>query len=194
LILDKRISNRLRGSVSAFSYKVKDLMEVFINPTELSRIYRNAYSSEVRGLELTLSKIWQNSLETHFNYTLQEAKYGDTGEQLNNYPQNMFKMRASLPLDETWRLNAQLIYIDSMYIPHYANALHSEAEHTDVPSYTTVDLGLTSTPWKGLEWGFYAYNLFEQDIYHSYLSYPASGIESLKLGGRAFRIKLSYHF
>jgi iron complex outermembrane receptor protein len=193
LVLDHRFSDSMRGSASVFSYKVEDLLEPLTDPVDFAQFYHNVGSAEVQGAELALTKIWQNGLETHVNYTWQKAEDSNTGDWLSNSPKHMLKARASLPVGDKWRANASASYISSMYSPHTEYALHSEAEHTNIASHTTVDLGLTGMPWKNLELGFHVYNLFDKEIENPYFA-PFAGMERLKGGGRAFRVKLSYQF
>jgi len=194
LVLDHQFDSYLRGAASVFYYAVEDMIEASIDPVDhVAYIYGNLGSAKAHGLEITIDKYWQNGLETHLNYTWQHAANGDSGEQLTNSPKYMLKARASLPLNEQWRVNAEMSYLGSMKVPDVALTSHDERAYADVPAYTVTDLSLTGTPLKNLELGLHVYNLFNREVYYPvYDEY--SSMEKIQGDGRTLRLKLSYRF
>ncbi len=101
LILEKYYDNRLRLMASGFYYKIRDLINLTIDPADNLTVFENLNTVEARGLEFEIERKWSGNTKVRASLTLQHVKDLDTGAALSNSPNVLAKLNGSTPLFDT---------------------------------------------------------------------------------------------
>ncbi|MEJ2373548.1 MAG: TonB-dependent receptor, partial [Sulfurimonas sp.] len=90
------------------------------------------------GVELELTKQWENKMRLKSSYTFQDAKEVDTDLPLINSPKHLAKLNFSVPIvDEKLRMGLEVHYIGK-------RPLYSDERKEYAPGHTLGNLTLTS--------------------------------------------------
>ncbi len=184
LVYEQYIGNNLRGTASAFYYKVKDLVTLTTDPADNLSVYKNADKVEAKGVEFELESKWESGLKGRISYTFQETKDINTGELLTNSPRHLAKLNIIVPLIKE-KLFAGM---EEQYTSR-RKALTDD--FTDDFFITNLTL-LSQNLMKNLEVSASVYNLF--DRHYGDIGSEEHVQDIIMQDGRSFRMKLTYKF
>jgi iron complex outermembrane receptor protein len=171
-------------SVSAFYYRINNLISLITDPADSKLVYRNVDRVEAKGVDLALQLKSENGLIGRFSYTWQDATDADSGAWLVNSPRHLAKANVSIPV---YRSNI-FISPEIQYIGRRLTLAGNKTKDAATANLTILGRDLI----KGLEASASIYNLFDTSY-----SDPGSGEhrqDSIKQDGINFRFKLSYRF
>lgn len=155
LVLEQGIGRHLNAVVNIFYYKIDDLITLTTDPADGLLVFDNIDQVETHGAGLELEGKWPGGWSGRVSYTYQNAEDQDTGDQLTNSPENMFKANLIAPAFSQ-RLFAGIEY---QYIDDRKTLGVDDAD-----SYSLVNLTLTAPDvWGGLSIAGSVYNLFDED-------------------------------
>jgi len=186
LVYEQEIGKNLRSSVSGFINEMDDLI-VLENGA-----FTN-FNAQTKGIELALEGFWNNGIRTRLSYSLQETENHSSGNNVPDSPTHLVKFNLSVPIIRE-KVFAGLEY------------QHTSSRHTLLTTTTGATLpGANASGFgvfnftlfsqnlvKDLEFSVSLYNLLDRKY-----SDPASRFHQQDLieqDGRAFRLKLTYHF
>jgi outer membrane receptor protein involved in Fe transport len=161
LNVEQRLTPWLQGTVSAYHYAMKNLIDQFAD-AEGNVLYRNHGTTTANGIEVQLDTRLPGGLRATVSYALQAAKDEDSavgadvlGEEngpLSNSPRNVFKAMVSADVFSAVMVGARF-RCESPRVTVYG---------TESPSYCLTDLNLTSKPLSGFSLSLAIRNLFDR--------------------------------
>lgn len=174
----------LRGSISAYYYRVDDLVSQATDPADERIYFVNSETLEAGGIEAELIGRWESGLEGRTSYSLQEAQAAETGDELTNSPRHMFKLYASVPV-----IRGRL----SLGLEQRCLSRRITLSGGQVDGYCVTNLNLLAPRlYRGLEASLGVYNAFDADYF------DPGGAEHVQDGlvqyGRTLRFQLRYAF
>jgi iron complex outermembrane receptor protein len=163
LNVEQRLTPWLQGTVSAYHYTMKDLIDPLPEVDAEGNVrYQNHGTTSANGLEVQLDTRLPNGLRATVSYALQVAKdadeaigadlFGGENGPLSNSPRNVFKAMASADLFGAVIAGARF-RCESPRLTVYG---------TETPSYCLTDLNLTSKPLSGFSLSLAIRNLFDR--------------------------------
>jgi outer membrane receptor for ferrienterochelin and colicins len=184
MIVEYRVTSWLRGELSLYNYKVKDLVEFNLDPEDNIPFYDNLGQAKARGLEFQLQKHWENKAEMRLGYAWQDVRDDYDNTRLSGSPPYLLKWRGSYPLYKQWRVAGEIRHVAS------SRSHHDIAVH--LPAYTVAHLTLSGELEKNWQVGLGIYNLFDKKY-----AYPISSdfpIDRYPGEARMLYLKLGYVF
>lgn len=161
LNVEQRLTPWLQGTVSAYHYTMKDLIDPFLDSGG-NVLYRNHGTASANGMEVQLDTRLPSGLRATVSYALQVAKdednaagadvFGEENGRLSNSPKNVFKAMVSGELFGAVIAGARF-RCESPRLTVYG---------TETPSYCLTDLNLTSKPLSGFSLSLAFRNLFDR--------------------------------
>lgn len=184
LILERKLGDHMRLSLSGFYYKIDDLVAVVKDPADDLLIFKNMNSVSARGVEAELSGKWPNGWEARLSYSYTKAENSQGEGELVNSPRHLAKAHVVAPLfrDKVFA-GTELQYVSSR-----KTLFGNEVDEYLVANVTIFSRKIV----KGLELSASAYNLFDKRF-----ADPAGEEhlqERIEQDGRLFRIKATYRF
>lgn len=191
IVCEHYFAERLRGVASGFYYEIEDLINLTLDPNDISEetgeplvFFDNLDEIEAWGGELELEGHWKGGLEGRISYTFQDVENTDTGRRLSNSPKHLAKLNLIVPL---WRDKVSL-GLEEQYTSSRKTIYRDE-----IGGYAVTNLTLFSHHLvKGLEASASVYNLFDKKY-----ADPVSGAfrqKTIEQDGQLFRFKLTYLF
>lgn len=184
LVLEQALRKDLRLTVSAFSFKLDDLITLTTDPDDGLLVYENISSVESKGVEVELERRWQTGLRTRISYSYQDTRDRNTDLRLTNSPEHLAKLNLMVPLaDEKLLAGLELQYVSDRTTPF----------DTTADGYIVTNLTLLAGRFSnGWEVSAGIYNLFDE-------RYGDPGSEEhaqdvIEQNGRSFRVKVVYQF
>ena len=110
LVWEQRVSAAIAASVSLYEFRMSDLIEETVDPTDGQSLYANRTRVAARGLEAGLDARLPAGLRTYAKWTYQHSKDRDTGAELSNHPHHVLRAGLVAPLPYGFKLAAQLAY------------------------------------------------------------------------------------
>ena len=140
------------------------------------------------GVELELTKQWENKMRLKSSYTFQDAKEVDTDLPLINSPKHLAKLNLSVPLaDEKLRMGLEVQYVGK-------RALDTLNRKEYAPSHTLTNLTFTSHHFiPNTNISFAIKNLMDKK-YGDVVEYQYNGDSTYPQDGRTFWFELEYKF
>jgi outer membrane receptor for ferrienterochelin and colicins len=184
LAWEQGIGSHLRGSVSAYYYRMKDLITQVEDPKDGLFVYRNLGKIQAGGIELELSGRWASGLEGRISYSYQKTKDMETHTPLPNSPEHLGKLNVIVPLIR----EKLFLGLEEQYTGKRKTLAGREAAGFLVTNLTLFSQRLL----KGLELSGSVYNLFNKRY-----GDPVSAEfrqDILPQDGRTFRLKATYRF
>ena len=161
LNVEQKLTPWLQGTVSAYHYAMKDLIDSFLD-SEGNVVYRNHGSTSANGVEVQLDTRLPSGLRATVSYALQTAKdvdetagadlFGGENGQLSNSPRNVFKAMVGADLFGAVTAGARF-RCESPRLTVFG---------TETTSYCLTDLNLTSKPLSGFSLSLALRNLFDR--------------------------------
>ncbi len=184
LIYEQKINNNLKGYISLYHYRVKNLIVLETDPDGGLLVYRNSGAARADGIELELDYRTDRGVFGKIFYTYQDATDDQTGERLSNSPVHVGVISLSYPLvKKRVFLSTELIYTGRR-----KTLFGNWTGESTLVNMTLYGKRLI----KNLDLSFSIYNLLNQRYSH-----PASSEhlqDSIEQDGRSFRLKLTYNF
>ncbi len=97
LVLERTLSDNLRGVVDVYSNNIEQLINLLTNP-DGTVVFQNVDQVRARGFELEIEGRWANGLEGRASYTLQRTTNSLTGQTISNSPVDMAKIDLRAPI------------------------------------------------------------------------------------------------
>lgn len=168
-------------SLSAFHYRMTDLITETLRPDGLLMFDNTAYAS-ADGVELSGERLFAGGTRVRGSYTYQYAQDGQ-GRWLVNSPRHMAKLNA------TWALPG-----DALRLGTEGQCVGRRlTEHAATGGYCTVNLTLLPARRSGtMDWSVSVYNAAGQR--HADPAGPAFVQEAIAREGRAVLVKIGYAF
>lgn len=191
IVLEQFVQNHLRLLVSAFQYRVTDLIDEVPDQSSGLLQYRNVGRVRSRGAQLEAEQVWSNGARLRASYSYQLAQdlnaldLGEEGIPLNS-PRHLGKLNFTSPIG----LDALRAGLEVQAMSRRETINDEVAGHT-VVNLTLLDPSVT----RSLAASFSLYNLFDTKY-----SDPASaalsnaGLDSIPQPRRSFLLKLTYAF
>jgi len=183
LILEKYLTQQIRGELNFFYTDIKDLISLTSTPDDLLQ-NRNVGGAESIGTEVQLEANYANGFQGRISYSLQETKNKRTHKRLTNSPTHMIKLNLIAPL---WTDK-----IFAGFETQYMSSRKTPAGNK-VSDHVISNLTIFNRNWiKGLELSAGLYNLFNERFFDpGSEEHIQSGIQQ---NGRTFRIQASIDF
>jgi iron complex outermembrane receptor protein len=182
LVWEERLTEWLRGEVSAYHYTVWDLIDTIENEDEETFTFANRSSVSAPGVEAELDARLPSGASLYANYAYQFARLEEDDAELTNSPLHLLKAGASVPLYGSIRAMAEGRYESSRLTV-------AEVRTDDA---LLIRAGLSVRPLRRLEASLIVDNLLDADY-----STPG-GVEHLQPAipqpGRTVRVGLGMRF
>ena len=183
LAVEQGLTEKLFGTLSLYSFRIKGLIELGLDPADGFYHYENLGTARSRGLELGLNARLKSGLLAHANYSYQDTKDAILGNRLTNSPQHLVKAGVSFRVFGFGYLSLQILH-ESERLTLY---------DTRTKPFFLANLNLTTSRlFNHLRVSFLINNLFDTQF-----AYPG-GYEHLQdaisQDGRNFIVKLKYLF
>ena len=191
VVLEQYLGKRFRSSLSAYYYRIKDLIAQTTDPSDDLIVFSNLETVESRGIEWQLEGKWENGLEGKISYSYTHAKNKDTGKTLTNSPRHIGQMNLVIPLLK----NRLFGGIEMQYMSKRKTLKETYTRSVFVTNVTLLRQNLI----KGLELSATVYNLFNRKYgdpgaeEHLELI-NGNEMEEIEQDGRSYRVKLTYTF
>jgi iron complex outermembrane receptor protein len=180
------VSRKLNINLSAFNYKVKDIINI------VATRHRNQGDMSGTGGEIEARYKFDSSLSFLGNYSYVKTEDSRTNAEFGYYPTHMAYLREEWQFRQDWNLDTQ--------VHHVGSRPRTKADTRDkVKSYTTVDMTVRgrkiATDW---ELAVSARNLFDADVREPSRANFDTGVAAipndLPMEGRNFFMEISRHF
>jgi len=183
LAVEHKLTEELFGTLSLYSFRMKGLVDLGLDPTDNFYQYENTGTARSRGLELGLNARLKSGLLAYASYSYQDTKDAVLGHRLTNSPQHLVKAGVSFPIFRSVYLGLQILH-ESERLTLY---------DTRTEPFFLANLNLTTSRlFDHLKVSFLINNLFDTRY-----AYPG-GYEHLQAAilqdGRNFIIRLEYLF
>ncbi len=183
LVYEQVIGNNLRGTASAFYYKIDDLITLTTDPSDNLLVFENIDNVETKGVEFELEGKWEG-LKGRISYTFQETKDKKTGEILTNSPRHLARLNLIAPIIK----EKLFVGMEEQYTSKKKTLAGDFTDDYFITNLTLFSQNLL----KNLEASATVYNLFDK-------KYGDPGSEEhlqdiIEQDGRSFRFKLTYKF
>ncbi len=184
LVYEQVIGNNLRGTASAFYYKIDDLITFTTDPSDNLLVFENIDNVEAKGVEFELEGKWESGLKGRISYTFQETKDKKTGEILTNSPRHLARLNLIAPIIK----EKLFVGMEEQYTSKKKTLAGDFTDDYFITNLTLFSQNLL----KNLEASATVYNLFDK-------KYGDPGSEEhlqdiIEQDGRSFRFKLTYKF
>ena len=181
-VWERRLSSTLFGSLSAYRYKMRDLIEQRADPETGLLQFRNVGSATSRGVELELSARYRSGLTGTASFSWQHAT-DDDGRRLSNSPARLAKLGVSRALGRGLRASASLLWDSGR------RTLDGQATDAFLRGNAILRWQLGARPW--------ALELQIRNFTDAGYSYPG-GLEhrqpALEQDGRSWTLRAEYRF
>ena len=182
LVLEQRLAGGLFGTISAYDYRMNDLINETVDPVDSLGLFSNVASVDARGLELGLTARFSSG-GGYASYGLQRAEGSEFDGDLSNSPRHLFRAGAFYTI-----------------LPQITAATDVRYDHervtvldTTVESYFLANLTLTAHRLLGR----YRMSVGIRNIFDAYYETPG-GFEhyqgSIPQDGREFRVTVGAAF
>ena len=186
LVYEQYLGDHLRSSLSAFTYRINDLIRSVTDPADGIIQYNNLDKAEAKGVEAELEGNWESGVKGRISYTLQQAKDLLTGEILTNSPEHMVKLNVIAPLMKEQIFGGTEV----QYMGRRKTAAGNYADDFVVVNITLFGRELA----KELDASVSVYNVFDKKYVDPVAGPPDHAQDVIEQDGRTYRVKLTYRF
>lgn len=183
-IWEQYFGNVYNSSISAFYYRINNLIALTTDPSDNLMVNRNIEQVEAKGIDFALQAKLETGLMGRISYTWQEATNANSGAWLINSPHHLAKANVSIPVYKT----NIFISPELQYTGARLTLAGNRTRDVAIANLTIMSHDLI----KGLEASASIYNLFNTTY-----GDPASSEHKqdiINQDGVSFRLKLSYRF
>jgi outer membrane receptor protein involved in Fe transport len=181
---EQYFNDHLRAVASGYYYRIKDLINLTLDPTDNLLVFRNIDEVEARGLELELEGRLADGWEGRISYALQNTDNRQSDETLSNSPRQQLKLNLVAPL---WR-DQVFLAMEEQVTDHRRTVSGAETGGFAVTNLTLTGKQLLP----GLEVALSVYNLLDKRY-----ADPVSAAhlqDRIVQDGRVYRGRLTYSF
>ncbi|MGB8658407.1 MAG: TonB-dependent receptor [Candidatus Zixiibacteriota bacterium] len=107
---EQRISSEIYGTMSLYDYRMTNLIDQTIDPSDSMFQFQNLKRVKAYGLGLELNAHLKTGFCGYAIYNYQNAEDAETKEELTNSPRHIFKVGLSSPLMKHFYASAQWLY------------------------------------------------------------------------------------
>jgi len=183
LAWEQRLSDGLFGTLSLYSFRMNDLIDLGIDPADDFYWYENAGTAKSRGLELGLNARLPNEVLGYASYSYQDSMDAVGDSRLTNSPVHLVKAGVSFPVFRSVYVGLQILH-ESERLTVYG---------TTAKPFFLANLNLASKPFfKHLRASLLINNLF--DIQYAYPGGYEHLQDAIIQDGRNFIFRLEYLF
>ncbi|MCK4532533.1 TonB-dependent receptor [bacterium] len=192
--LGYKFTKDMEGEINTFYHKTTDLIVgryVVIPPTGFPPIpvieydNENKDEAEIKGMEVGIkSKLFVDNLNGFVNYSYQEAKDGETDEDLDYAPKQKFNVGLNFKMGNSFTANTTFHYVGKRNYPLDSSTMPPTPEG-ELDAYTVTDAKLMASVLKNLELSLSVYNIFDEE-YEETKFYPMPGTSWLAEVGYKF--------
>jgi len=183
-VLERVLTPHWKGTVSAFYYKMDDLIAKYTDPSDGLQVFRNVDQVDAPGVELALNGRWESGVSTRASYSYVDAEDGATDEDLVNSPRHLARLNLIVPVLE----KALFAGLEVQY-----NGRSRTLDEDETDAFVLTNLTFTyRSPSKRLEITAGVYNLFDRE--YSYPAFDEHVQDQIEQDGRTFRVGLMYRF
>jgi outer membrane receptor for ferrienterochelin and colicins len=184
LVVEQQLGDNLRGTVSGYYYKIKDLISLVEDPADGLTVYNNTSEVEAKGIEVELEAYLKNGIQGRISYAYQETEDSESGQGLTNSPMHLAKLNLIIPLIQ----KKVFLGIEEQYTSKRKTLAGNKEDDFFITNVTLFSQNLL----KGLKASASVYNLFDE-------KYSDPGSEehvqdTIRQDGLSFRVKLTYTF
>jgi iron complex outermembrane receptor protein len=184
LSLQQYLGFNVWGSAHVYYQRIKDLIQVQLDPSDGLLIYGNTKGAEQKGLELELEGRWQNGVRGRVSYALQETEDLESHKRVVNSPTHLIKINGVVPL-----IGEQLY----LGVEEQFTSRRKTLAGNDAREFFITNVTLFNENWvKGLELSASVRNLFGRK--YSDPGGPEHLQNKIQQNGRDFWFKLTYRF
>jgi iron complex outermembrane receptor protein len=190
IVLEQKLDKNLSGTVSAFHYKIEDVIEQFVDPADDLLVFRNSDAVKANGIETALTGKWDNGAKGRVSYSFVEAKNDETDQILVDSPKHLAKFNLISPVIK----DNLFAGIEVLYTSKAKTLTDNYADDFWITNLTLTYENIV----KGLELSASIYNLF--DVHYGYpggaehLQNAEHAMDIIEQDGISFRVKLTYRF
>ncbi len=183
LVAEWRVSSLTRATLSAFRYRISDLITLTTDPADGFQTYLNQGNARVAGAQAEFERLWRNGSSVRASYSSQRAQDG-FGARLVNSPRHIAKFDGTVPLiDDALRGGLTLRHVGSRLTRSNAKAA----------AYTMADLTFSSERQiAGGNFSLSVYNVFDK-TYRDPVS-DAHLQDTIAQDRRSIRLKYTVRF
>ena len=183
LVWEQQLTERLHSAVSAYQFRVRDLVDTTVDPADSLIMFTNLGAAAARGIEGSLNARLQSGASAYASYGFQRTEDTDTDLDLSNSPRHLAKFGLHFPFASVLWAAPQV----------RCESSRKTVYDTETEPFWMADLNVGTKPlFGGLQVRFRLRNLFDQ----TYAS--PGGFEhsqpSLLQDGRSLRFELKYSF
>ena len=181
---EQYFNDHLRAVASGYYYRIKDLINLTLDPADDLLVFRNLDEVEARGLELELEGRLAGGWEGRISYALQDTDNRQSDETLSNSPRQQLKLNLVAPL---WT-DKVFLALEEQVTDHRRTVSGAETGGFAVTNLTLTGKQLLP----GLELALSVYNLLDKQY-----ADPVSAAhlqDSIVQDGRVYRGRLTYSF
>lgn len=182
--LEHSFGGRVRGVASVYQYRIRNLINLTTDPSDLLLIFENVDRVKAQGVELELDGHVTRALEARLSYAYQDSENELTGDRLSNSPRQMAKLNLARTLGgEKLQAGLEMQYLGP----------RDTVSGGRTGSYTLTNLTfLTRAGKKGPALSFSVYNLF--DRHYGDPGGEEHVQEVIPQDGRSYRFLVRYEF
>lgn len=107
---EQRLTEGLYGRVSLYSFRMKDLIDLVLDPMDGWYMYSNVSRVMAAGIEFELKGRSKSGSQAYASYSYQNARDQSSDVALTNCPNHLFKSGVSFPLFKSISLGTQFLY------------------------------------------------------------------------------------
>jgi outer membrane receptor for ferrienterochelin and colicins len=184
IIYEQFIGDYLRGTVTGFHYRIKNLISQTLDTSDALLVFQNVDSVNSTGVALELRARLPYGIESMASYSYQNTENRTTHQEMTNSPKHLAKANLVVPL-----ISKKLfLAFEEQYTGRRRTMQGSYAGDYFITNVNLLGQGFV----KGLEMSAGVYNLFDKRFYD-----PASEEhrqDMIRQDGINFRLKLTYKF
>lgn len=109
-VWEQRLNATLSGVASIYEYRMKDLIDQVVDPTDEFLQYQNTARVNAWGIEMELQAKREDGLMAYANYAFQRTRDRDSNQNLSNSPSHLFKAGCAFYLSEGISAAGELQY------------------------------------------------------------------------------------
>ncbi|MBL8483926.1 MAG: TonB-dependent receptor [Rhodocyclaceae bacterium] len=184
-VWEQYLGKHLRFTLSAFHYRITDLINLVTDPSDNLEQFRNSDPVTARGVGGEIERIWDNGVRLKGSLALQTTRDSASGASLTNSPRQVAKLHAQMPLmGRDLAIAAEVLYLG-----------RRTSLGEDVPAYSVTNLNLNWRPAPRWNASLGIYNLFDRH-YRDPLSeiYASTGLTSMPQPGRRLQAQVEVNF
>ena len=181
IILEHSVTPWLRMTAAGFYDGLRNLIDETPDPVTGLTHFVNTGRIRSRGVEFELEAKRASGLSARASYTLADAEDDVKRGEVDNSPEHIAKLNATMPISRLGFAGMELLYSSSQ----------DSYQETRVPSWLLSNMTLSTRPlWGGWEFSGSCYNVFDRRWFAP--ASPGNRQAEIQQDGRTYRFKITY--